>query len=200
MLTNHRVLSDIEKARISAAELNYQDDLLGNELTQDIWTLRPDDLFVNSPFEELDLSFVRVAKKNRGAPGGTYDSIWLQANRSKITIGEGVNLIQHLSGRRKEVVLRESDVTGLLENFIWYSGDTLEGSSGSPVFNSNWDVVALHQRGIIQRDDSGNNVVRDGACVYEANECIRISAIVEYFRSDKVASTIRDILSPVLGN
>jgi V8-like Glu-specific endopeptidase len=30
---------------------------------------------------------------------------------------------------------------------VHYLTDTLKGSSGSPVFNSNWEVVALHHRG-----------------------------------------------------
>jgi endonuclease G len=200
LLTNHHVLPDIETARVSTAEFNYQHDPKGNEIIPDIWNLVPDDLFITSPFGELDFSLVRVAKKNGRTPSEVYGSIWLQANRSKITIGECVNIIQHPSGRRKEVDIRESDVTSLMENFIWYSSDTLEGSSGSPVFNSNWEVVALHHRGIIQRDSSGNYVVKNGAYVYEANEGIRISSIVEYLRSDKVASTVQDILLPLIGD
>jgi endonuclease G len=200
LLTNHHVLKDVEKARVSTAEFNYQKDYLGNDLMQDVWTLEPDGLFITSPFEELDFSLVRVAKKNGRVPGEVYDPIPLRASRSKIAIGEDVAVIQHPGGRRKEAVLRESKVTAMMDSFIWYSSDTLEGSSGSPVFNYNWDIVALHHRGVIQRDDSGNYLVRNGAYVFEANEGIRISAIVEYLRSDKVASTTRDLILPLLGN
>jgi V8-like Glu-specific endopeptidase len=30
---------------------------------------------------------------------------------------------------------------------VQYTTDTLPGSSGSPVFNDNWEVVALHHAG-----------------------------------------------------
>jgi V8-like Glu-specific endopeptidase len=38
-------------------------------------------------------------------------------------------------------------VVGINEDRLQYLTDTLPGSSGSPVFNSKWDIVSLHHSG-----------------------------------------------------
>ncbi|WP_346622544.1 serine protease [Blastococcus montanus] len=183
LMTNHHVLPDIDKARVSTVEFKYELDMLGNELDADVWELVPDDLFVTSPFEELDTTLVRVATKDGRAAGEVYGQVALRADPRKVAVDEPVCLIQHPDGRRKEVVLFEAKVKELYqEGFLHYSADTLEGSSGSPVFNVTWDLVALHHRGVIERDEAGNYQVKDGQYVYTSNEGVRISAIVDFLR------------------
>jgi endonuclease G len=46
-------------------------------------------------------------------------------------------------GRHKEVVLRENRLVGRFANALHYVADTEPGSSGSPVFNSEWRPIAL---------------------------------------------------------
>lgn len=56
-----------------------------------------------------------------------------------------VNIIQHPNGQPKKFGIRNNLVTGVTERDIRYFTDTEAGSSGSPVFDDNWRVVALHR-------------------------------------------------------
>ncbi|MFC8142403.1 trypsin-like serine peptidase [Streptomyces paradoxus] len=57
-------------------------------------------------------------------------------------MGEFVNIIQHPRGEPKQLSLRDNQIVDALERFLHYESDTREGSSGSPVFNDPWEVVA----------------------------------------------------------
>jgi endonuclease G, mitochondrial len=181
LMTNHHVLPDADKARVSLVEFGYELDVLGNELQADVWGLDPDAFFVTSPFADLDTTLVRVAPKDGRAAGEVHGQVQLKRDPAKVAAGEPVCVIQHPDGRRKEVVLFEAEVTELFqEGFLHYTADTLEGSSGSPVFSVTWDLVALHHRGVIEKDDHGRHVSQDGRYVYLANEGVRISAIAAW--------------------
>ena len=56
-----------------------------------------------------------------------------------------VNIIQHPNGKPKRIAIRNNIVTAVNGEQLSYFTDTLRGSSGSPVFNDNWQVVALHR-------------------------------------------------------
>ena len=50
-----------------------------------------------------------------------------------------------------------NQVVGLWEYRLQYSTDTMPGSSGSPVFNDLWQVIALHHAGgDLQSNDQGD--------------------------------------------
>ncbi|MEO5742223.1 MAG: hypothetical protein ABIS29_16680, partial [Vicinamibacterales bacterium] len=64
---------------------------------------------------------------------------------------------------------------------------------GSPVFNDQWEVVALHHSGIPRKDGSGRILTRDGkvwtaamgetAVDWVANEGVRISRILKHLQA-----------------
>src|ERR1039457_3164372 len=60
---------------------------------------------------------------------------------------EFVNIIQHPGGGPKQIALYHNTVAYVGNGRVQYLTDTLPGSSGSPVFNSDWKVVALHHSG-----------------------------------------------------
>ena len=62
--------------------------------------------------------------------------------------GECLNILQNPNGAPKRVALRQNRFTALLERFVHYESDTLPGSSGSPVFNDQWQVICLHHAGV----------------------------------------------------
>ena len=71
--------------------------------------------------------------------------------------------------------------------FVHYRSDTERGSSGAPVFNDQFDVVALHHKAVPAYDQNGERLARDGRVwtpdqgedelQWVANEGVRISAI-----------------------
>jgi endonuclease G, mitochondrial len=63
------------------------------------------------------------------------------------SLGEVANIVQHPDGRLKEVVLRENRLVARLDTVLHYVADTEPGSSGSPVFNNQWQAIALHHWG-----------------------------------------------------
>ena len=199
LMTNHHVLPDVTTARESVAQFRYELDSLGNELAADRWRLAPEKLFVTSPFEELDFTLVAVAPRGDEDAGSIYGRIPLRASPAKVKPGERVHIIQHPAGRRKEVVLHESKMTAFLEGgYLRYTADTLVGSSGAPVFNDQWDLVSLHHRGVIERDENGKPIFEDGDYVCKANEGIRISAIAEHLRSAAIPAETRALIESFL--
>ncbi|MEH2080650.1 MAG: serine protease [Nostoc sp.] len=60
---------------------------------------------------------------------------------------ERVNIIQHPAGRPKEISFQNNFVEYIGGNVVQYVTSTQNGSSGSPVLNDGWEVVALHHAG-----------------------------------------------------
>lgn len=196
LMTNAHVLPTPEFSKDSLVQFNYEMDMLGNEEDPSTFKLDPDALFITSPKEKLDFTLVKVAEKDGKAAGEKWGTIRLINNPAKVMVGENVNIIEHPNGRRKEVVIQENEITGLYEGgYIHYEADTLRGSSGSPVFNNQWFVVAIHHSGVYKRDQNGDVVIQNGEPVYQSNEGIRISSIVEYLRSDAVPENMRALRS-----
>lgn len=82
-----------------------------------------------------------------------------------------VNIIQHPNGGPMEVSLRFNQVVIVEDKRVYYLADTEKGSSGSPVFDDEWKVVALHH--------SGGELDAAGRLIVEANAGISIDAIRE---------------------
>ncbi|EYB68278.1 hypothetical protein DEIPH_ctg025orf0138 [Deinococcus phoenicis] len=186
VLTNHHVLEDAGAARPSVIEFNYElkpDGTLRDRVTL---TLDPDALFLTSV--PLDYSLVAVR-------GETSAFGWLPlfGTTGKVLVGEALSIIQHPSGEPKQVALRENRLVDLLPDFLHYETDTAPGSSGSPVFNDAWEVVALHHSGVPRTDAQGRTLRRDGQPLqpgdpdtlidWIANEGVRVSRIVEDLRA-----------------
>jgi hypothetical protein len=57
-----------------------------------------------------------------------------------------VYIIQHPQGREKKIGMIHNIVVAVTEDVVQYRTDTEAGSSGSPVFNEQWQVVGLHHR------------------------------------------------------
>ena len=57
----------------------------------------------------------------------------------------GVSIIQHPEGGYKQIALAGNIITRKEPGTVHYVTSTMPGSSGAPVFDDNWKVIALHQ-------------------------------------------------------
>lgn len=107
------------------------------------------------------------------AAGARWGSLRLPAGATAYAVGQYVNIVQHPQGRRKEVAVQDNRVTRVHADVLRYETDTEPGSSGSPVFDNRWDLVALHHAGG-DRDADGR---------WLNNEGIRIDRVVADLRA-----------------
>lgn len=175
LITNNHVLPDSDSARRATAEFQYEVDVADRELEAIGFTLRPDTLFHTN--RKLDYTVVAVEQQSRrGAVRlSDFGCLPLIETTGKASEGEWLTVIQHPGGKRKQICVRENQFIKRGEDVLWYTTDTLPGASGSPVFNNDWYVVALHHSGIEAPDGARNS---DGSTKWIANEGIRASRIV----------------------
>lgn len=144
LLTNHHVLPDARTARHSLIEFDYQDGIDGQPLKSVLLPFAPDRFFIAN--RELDFALVEVDADPDVLAG--YGFCHLTAAQGTVLIGECVTIVQHPRGEKKQIALRENRLVDIPETVVHYAADTEPGSSGSPVFNDQWEVVALHHASV----------------------------------------------------
>lgn len=174
---------------------------------------RPDLFYAASDERELDFCFVAIEpNSNFGPPISEQTRLLSRIRPIKLIREEGkilethaVNLIHHPSRERKSISMHNARMEFLRnwqegedkfdDNFCYHSADSKKGSSGAPIFNIFWDLVALHQRGLPAQNESGQyldihgNVLEGSLNENEdkvhwmSNQGIRVSRIVNEFES-----------------
>jgi len=194
LITNNHVLPDSGTAGSSQAEAFYEYGLLGEDLTVERFALEPQRLFYTST--DLDFTIVAVAPSAIGSGAELADIGWLPliGTPGKAMEGEWLTIVQHPLGERKQLCVRENQLIKRDTDVLWYSTDTLAGSSGSSVHNNDWLVVALHHMGVPETKNGKWQTIegrdydpaRDDETKIKwiANEGIRVSRIVETLRTD----------------
>jgi endonuclease G, mitochondrial len=191
LLTNNHVLGAKSDAIHSEVEFDYQNDRSGRPLPVVVYGLEPETFFLTD--QELDYTLIAV--KERSVQGNIALKLYgwnrLNEQQGKALLGDSLNIIQHPNGEAKQIVLRSNQLVDLLPTFAHYVTDTEPGSSGSPVYNDQWEPVALHHSGVPKVQD-GNWIAKDGSIwksgmdpdtlEWVANEGIRVSALVGHIK------------------
>lgn len=206
LLTNNHVLSSVSAARQSKAEFGFEVGEDGIMLQSYTIELVPDEFFATDQHLDYTLVAVRQSSKLR-----EFGWIPLIEDQGKLVVGEWVNIVQHPNGEPKQIALRENQIVDELDDFVHYHTDTAPGSSGAPVFNDQWEVVALHHSGVPKRDFAGNILTTDDRVwtasmgehriAWIANEGVRISRIVNHIKGLSLSSgqkQLRDELFSVV--
>lgn len=190
MMTNNHVLETFEDASNSIVEFEYETD--ENNLTKSAVTFRfePEKLFFTSKALDFTILFVADVSITGGKNLSDYGSIKMISKTGKVSVGNSVSIIQHPKGMRKYVALRNNQVTDIFDEYIHYSTDTEPGSSGSPVLNDSWEMVAIHHSGVPKTNAQGEPLTRNGTVAtindqeedidWIANEGVRTSSILKH--------------------
>lgn len=145
LFTNNHVINSKEKAAQLRAEFNFEFGLDGKLRQRTLYQFDTSD-FVTSPQEALDFTRVKVVDKME-SPLSQWGFVEF-APDAVPSVSDPVNIIQHPAGEDKQIALNANEVLNIDGVFVQYAADTLGGSSGSPVFNQDWKVVALHHAGV----------------------------------------------------
>ena len=179
-LTNNHVIPDIDEAQRYLIEFNYEMGINKQPRPISRFVLRPEEFFVTNAEDDLDFTIVAVGEPTDDE-GRLSDFGYcpLIGSDDKHVLGEFVNIIQHPEGDYKQVVLRENQLVTRLDKVLHYLADTNPGSSGSPVFNDQWEVIALHHWGGPTElvSPNGEPLSKD------VNEGVRISKILSDLKS-----------------
>jgi V8-like Glu-specific endopeptidase len=165
LITNQHVLPNEAAARDAVVQFNYQKTAAGRDAPVETCRLAPQDGFATSPWEENDWTAARL----QGNPGESWGVLKLA--RVSPQVGDRVNIIQHPGGGAKQIALYHNVVVFVGDNRLQYLTDTLPGSSGSPVFDGEWRVAALHHSGGWLREPGSKRT-------YYRNEGIHVNALI----------------------
>ena len=167
LMTCNHVLPIQEVAKGAYIEFNYQvveKDRLGEVVK---YRLEPSNYFLTRP--SLDFTIVQVNDSSNDVPLSSWGHLTIDV-KSPIYVADPTSIIQHPEGGPKKITL-SAKIAGIWEHRVHYLTDTLPGSSGSPVLNDNWQVVAIHHKG-------GNIQVSPRGDTRYLNEGVRMSYIL----------------------
>jgi endonuclease G len=185
-LTNHHVIESAAAASRLQVQFDYEYDLQDRARDYTAFFFDPEICFVTDDIHGLDYTLIGIAQRRSGNRDlEEFAFIPLSDADDKHMLGELANVIQHPDGRFKEVVLRENHLVARDETLqvLHYVADTEQGSSGSPVFNNEWEPIALHHWGGPWHEVMNT---KGRPLASEINEGIRISAIVRSLRDRKL--------------
>lgn len=169
VLTNYHVLSKpvlndqalSDKAQTLLFEFGFISQEHEIPVSPDTFTVEAaKPLVACSPPDQLDYALLRVEPEITDAAYNYIQPVPLPSNLPMPGQGDGLNILQHPSGNVMQVSLSASGIVQVdpAQGRVWYVNRTRGGSSGSPCFNGDWQMVALHHASMSR----GFGSVREG--------------------------------------
>lgn len=211
VMTNHHVFPNMVDFSDTQIEFDYEYDVFGREKERIVFELDPAKYFYNN--KDLDFALIGIKPGDISGRRTSREMGYLVLNGGlgKAGVGDFATIIQHPEGKLKQVALRENKILDVGNpNSITYTSDTAQGSSGSPVLNDQWQLIALHSAGVPLKDandnylDKNNEIIPkingkvDGSrVVWISNTGIRISSIMNDLNSKQTDNPlIQYLFSP----
>lgn len=175
IITNQHVLDSKEAAKRATIQFNYQRSWRGTNQQVETFYLDPDPIHHFTTGTDKhgeypdDFTIVKLA----GEANATYGQLQLADARPQPN--QYVNIIQHPGGRPKEIALYHNVILFANDKVVQYLTDTEPGSSGSPVFNDQWEVVALHYRGgeLAEPETGRKNLRNEGIAIQRVKQALQ---------------------------
>ena len=143
VMTNNHVISSAEEAATAVLEFNFEEDERGQVRNVTRYEIDAAGFATN---KDLDCSVMPI-KTSEALPSlEEWGFLTLDATRP-VEIGQHVTIIQHPLGGLKKISVTANEVVNMHDFRLHYLTDTQPGSSGAPVFDDTWSVIALHRAG-----------------------------------------------------
>jgi S1-C subfamily serine protease len=173
VLTNHHVVFDEENADAPAITVQLQFgkelDIEGRPVTPTIVTGKAG---ADLKGERAD-DWAVITLESDPPPGAV--PLPIAGPGTAVRVDDRVLIIQHPKGLDKKIGIAHNVVRYVDTTVMQYWTDTDEGSSGAPVFNEKWEVVALHHASVSVGDldtygyrNQGRTIARIDARVKKA--------------------------------
>ncbi|MBG6076889.1 DNA/RNA non-specific endonuclease [Polaromonas sp. CG_9.11] len=214
MMTNHHVfpVSDVAEfaalADDAAIEFGYEYDAFGKLGEPVVHALDPEAFLHTS--KALDLALVAVRPRDLTGLRQLHDQGYLILNGrlGKAGTGDYATIVQHPDGEEKQIALRNNEIIDNdLPDVLIYKSDTAQGSSGAPVFNNEWQVIALHSSGVAKTDAAGhyldkhdqvieveNGRIDESRVVWLSNRGVRVSALMKHLLAPESAVALHPLV------
>ena len=214
MMTNHHVFPVSDVAEFAALaddatiEFGYEYDLQGRLGDPVVHALDPEAFLHTS--KALDLALVAVRPRDLTGLRHLRDQGYLILNGrlGKAGTGDYATIVQHPDGKEKQIALRNNEIIDNdLPDVLIYKSDTAQGSSGAPVFNNEWQVIALHSSGVAKTDAAGNYLdkhdqvievengrIDESRVVWLSNRGVRVSALMKHLLAPESAVALHPLV------
>jgi len=174
LLTNWHVLPNVKAAENAKIEFNYEQDADGN--AQKVATYFLDTTECKfSPLNTYDYAYVKIKDDNQN-PLSQWGTLTVE-DFLKPEPGQPTIIIQHPEGGIKQIAFEDNNILSVWKPYLFYETDTLKGSSGSPVLNSDWKVIALHHYG--KNETEGGVVINEAGEKRSANRGVLMEDIMK---------------------
>lgn len=138
MITNHHVVPDRGTAVASSYTFNYQVDRAYRAVpTQAVSALVGGIFYTN---EQLDLTVLELETSP-----AVFQPLAMRPRRARRD--QRVTIIQHPGGHYKKISMQNNFVAYADDEIVQYTTSTEPGSSGAPVFDQEFEVIAVHHAG-----------------------------------------------------
>lgn len=146
LITNNHVLPLAEAAKTASVEFGFErDSPLREAEAKLVVTLQPEELFITDPnmqFGGLDYTVVALSRQAPEEWG------FLEPQQGTTASGaRNIFIVQHPHGGGKSYVLTNNRKLKQDDRYVAYASDTLQGSSGSALFNDSIKLVGIHHLG-----------------------------------------------------
>jgi endonuclease G, mitochondrial len=181
VLTNHHVLSSQAGANLNAIaqsarfEFGYVSTRLGGAArTPIMMAAGKESVVAFSWIQELDYALIQLA------PSADFVVEPIPYNTTvQLFPRSPLNILQHPEGEEMKVSLSNNGVVKINEEkgLVLYANPTKDGSSGSPCFDNDWKLVALHHKAM----QTSFGSIREGILFSAIHRHIKDSASVVVF-------------------